>query len=436
MALGGGTFLVQNKILPGTYINFASAASSNPNLSDRGIATMPLELDWGIDDEVFEVTNEDFQKNSLEIFGYPYTHEKLKGLRDLFLNIKTLYAYKLTSGGVKASNTFAEALYSGKRGNNIKIAIQKNVDYTDMFDVKTVFDNIEKDKQTVKTAAELKANAFVKFKEGAQLAATAATPLTGGTNGAINGTAYQNYLNKIESYSFNTMGVVVTDDVTKALFNSFTKRLRDETGVKFQLVLYRYSKADYIGTISVKNKVLDVGENEASLVYWVTGVSAGYAVNKSNQNRQYNGAFTVDTNYSQPELAKAITSGEFVLHNVNKDVKVLEDINTFVSVTKDQGDVFKDNKTVRIIDQMANDTAVLFATKYMGKIPNNKAGKDSLWSDIVTYYGRLENLEAIENFDDKKVIVSKGDVKNSVVVNTEVEIVGTMTKLYMSIVVA
>ena len=42
MALGGGTFTSQNKELPGAYINFAASASAA--LSDRGIATMPLDL--------------------------------------------------------------------------------------------------------------------------------------------------------------------------------------------------------------------------------------------------------------------------------------------------------------------------------------------------------------------------------------------------------
>ena len=53
MALGGGTFTVQNKELPGAYINFVSAASASATLSERGIATMPLELDWGVCGEVF-----------------------------------------------------------------------------------------------------------------------------------------------------------------------------------------------------------------------------------------------------------------------------------------------------------------------------------------------------------------------------------------------
>ena len=121
MALGGGTFTVQNKELPGAYINFVSAAKAAAALSDRGICTMALELDWGREDQVFEVTSGDFQKNSLKIFGYPYTDPKLKGLRDLFLNAKTLYAYKLTSGGKKAENSLARALYGGTRGNAIKI---------------------------------------------------------------------------------------------------------------------------------------------------------------------------------------------------------------------------------------------------------------------------------------------------------------------------
>ena len=70
MALGGGTFTVQNKVLPGAYINFVSLATATATLSDRGYATMPLELDWGIEGEVFEVTNADFKKNSMKIIAY------------------------------------------------------------------------------------------------------------------------------------------------------------------------------------------------------------------------------------------------------------------------------------------------------------------------------------------------------------------------------
>ena len=65
MALGGGTFISQNKVLPGAYINFVSVAQASATLSDRGIVTMPLDLDWGAEGKVFEVTAEEFLKNSL-----------------------------------------------------------------------------------------------------------------------------------------------------------------------------------------------------------------------------------------------------------------------------------------------------------------------------------------------------------------------------------
>lgn len=435
MALGGGTFTVQNKELPGTYINFISAASANASLSERGIATMPLELDWGRDGEVFEVTNGDFQKNSLKIFGYDYTHEKLKGLRDLFLNTTILYAYKLTSGGTKAANDYAEALYGGIRGNDLKIVIQQSIDDEDMFIVKTVLGTAVVDEQTVKAAENLTANDFVKFKSSAALEATASAPLTGGTNGTVDGTAHQTYLEKIESYTYNTMGAAVTDETTKSLYASFVKRLRDEMGIKFQLVLYNKA-ADYYGTISVKNKVLDDQWNEASLVYWVTGVSAGCEINKSSQNKKYDGEFTVEADYTQNELKAAIRNGEYTLHKVGGDIRVLEDINTMITTSDTQGDVFKDNQTVRVIDQIGNDIAVLFNTKYLGVVPNDAAGRISLWADIVAHHRQLEQIRAIEGFEDSSVVVEQGSTKKSVVVSDSVTVVNTMSKLYMTVNIA
>ncbi len=435
MALGGGTFTVQNKILPGTYINFVSLASASATLSDRGIATMPLELDWGIEGEVFEVTSADFQKNSLKLFGYSYEHEKLKGLRDLFKNIHTLFAYRLNGGGVKASNTYATAKYPGVRGNDIQIVIQKNVENTSLFDVSTVIGTTTVDKQSVESAKTLKDNDFVTFNTSSSLSVVAGSPLTGGTNSELVGNTYQTYLNKIESYSFNALGVATTSEEIKSLIVAFTKRLRDELGVKFQSVVYSKA-ADYEGVINVKNKVADEGVSEASLVYWVTGAAAGCPVNKSNLNKLYDGEFSVDTNYTQAQLTQCIQNGEFVLHKVGSDVRVLEDVNSLKTTTDEKGDVFKDNHTIRVIDQIANDTAVIFNEKYLGSVPNDEAGRTSLWLDLVKQREHLQTIRAIENFNEKDITVAKGDTKKSVVINDAIEPVNAMAKLYMTTTIA
>lgn len=435
MALGGGSFTVQNKELPGAYINFVSAASASAALSDRGIATMPLELDWGASGEVFELTNEDFRKNSLKILGYSYDNDKLKGLRDLFLGARMLYVYRLNGNGAKAANTFATAKYTGTRGNDIKIIIQKNVDDESQFDVITQIGTVTVDTQTVAAASELVSNDFVDFNSGAELAATAATPLSGGTNSEVNGAAHHAYLDKIESYTYNTMGVVTTEETTKALYAAFVKRLRDEMGIKFQLVLHNYANADYMGVISVENNVTDIGLSAASLVYWVTGQEAGCEVNKSVQNKKYNGEYTVNVDYTQTQLKTAIKAGKFMLHQVNADVRVLEDINTMVTITDTCGDIFKDNQTIRVIDQLGNDDAVLFNTKYLGVVPNNAAGRTSLWSDIVKIRSQLQDLGAIEDFNDSDVTIEQGDTKKAVVVNSVITVVNAMSKLYMTVTV-
>jgi hypothetical protein len=124
-----------------------------------------------------------------------------------------------------------------------------------------------------------------------------------------------------------------------------------------------------------------------------------------------------------------------VLHNVNSDIRVLEDINTMVTTTDDCGDIFKDNQTIRVIDQLGNDDAVLFNTKYLGVVPNKASGRTSLWSDLKQIREELQTAGAIENFTDADLTVEQGDTKKSVVVTGTIEVVNAMGKLYMTNVV-
>lgn len=434
MGLGGGLFVTQNKVLPGTYINFVSAARARATLSDRGIVAIPVSLNWGEEATVFTVTNEEFRKDSLKIFGYTYESEEVKGIRELFANAKKVYFYRLNSGGIKASNTYATALFGGTRGNDLKIAIAPNVDDSSKFDVFTMLGTKVLDIQTVSEGAGLKANAFVTFKAEATLENTSGIALTGGTNGTVDGESEQNALNALESYSFNVLGCLSASSSVKSLYTEYTKRLRDEMGVKFQLVVYNQA-ADYEGVINVKNKVSDQGAEESSLVYWLSGAEADCAINKSCTNMTYDGEFTVITDYKQSELEAAIRAGELTFHKVGDEVRVLDDINSLVSVTDEKGEDFKSNQTIRVLDQVGNDIALLFNNKYLGKIQNNKSGRVSFWSDIVAYDKELEKLQAIENFDSAEVVVELGNDKKSVVAVNPIQPVNCMTKLYMTVIV-
>lgn len=436
MALGGGTFITQNKKLPGAYINFISAMKASATLSDRGIVALPLELDWGVDGEVFTVTNEDFQKNSLKYFGYAYDHEKLKGLRDLFRNVKTCHFFKLMNGGTKAENTLAVAKHKGIRGNDLKIVVATNVDDASKVDVSTFLGTRLIDRQTVLPNTDnLVNNDFVDWKSNVVLTVTAGTPLSTGSNGSdVTATEYQLALDLFESHSFNAFGCLSSTGAIINLVVQWTKRLRDEVGMKFQSVVYR-TEADYEGVISVENEVLDEGAMDASLIFWVVGAIAGCAVNKSLTNNIYDGEFTVNANYKQSELVSALDAGKFIFHKVGERIRVLEDINTFVSYTDEKSEDFSSNQTIRVLDQIANDIAVLFNTKYLGNVPNDADGRISFWNDIVKHHQEMEKIRAIEDFNTGDVTVEQGDTKKSVVVADAVTPTNAMAQLYMTVVV-
>lgn len=229
MALGGGTFTTQNKILPGAYINFVSAAKAY-TIGERGVAALPVQLDWGPEGKVFEVTADDFERYSLKLFGYTADDERVKGIRDLFKHCEKAYFYRLNTGA-KATCTYADAKYSGTKGNDLKIVIKQDVDEEESYHVQTLMGFQVVDEQIVNQQADLIDNDYVTWKKEATLQETASTPLTSGTSGEpVTGTEYQAALDAFESYKFNALGCLATTDEIKKLFVSYTKRMRDQAG--------------------------------------------------------------------------------------------------------------------------------------------------------------------------------------------------------------
>lgn len=436
--LGGGTFITQNKVLPGAYINFVSAARASSALSDRGIIAVPMSLDWGPEGAVFTMEASDFEADSLKTLGYAYDAAELKDVREIFRNAKTAHIYRLNPG-VKAAVTVgaltATAKYSGTKGNSISVVVATNVDNGTKKDVSTLFNGVLVEKQVVATADALLDNDFIVFTGTGALTNTAGAPLVGGTNKAsVIGSDYQLALDAFEAYGFNVLICPTTDSTTIDLFVAYTKRLRDDLGVKFQAVVYR-KYSDHEGIISVENTVTDAGANAAALTYWVGGAEAAAAVNKSITNKQYDGEYTVNTVYTQSQLSDNLKAGKFMLHKVGDTVRVLDDINTFVSFTSLKSSDFASNQVIRVLDQIANDIALIFANKYLGKIQNNASGRVSLWNEIVSYNKELERLQAIENFIAEDVTVTAGETKTSVVVTNPVTPVAAMSKLYMTVIV-
>lgn len=435
MAYGGGNFLTMSKKLPGAYMNFVSLATPVSADFSRGVAAMGVKLGWGPEDGIFTLTKEDMLKNSLKKLGYGYAAAELDGLRDLFLNAHTLRTYRLDGGGKKAACNLGTAKYAGTRGNRLMIAVEESEkdEGTKVFTVKTYVDGVLADKQSVEKMSELADNDWVDFKREAALTATAGMQLSGGSDGEESIEAHQKFLNLIDGYSVNAIGVASGDKAVNSLYAEYAKRMRDEVGAKLQVVLYRHA-ADHEGVVNVENEV--VGADAASLVWWATGIVAGMQVNESAMNQVYDGCFEVKADYSQAELGEMMDSGKFCLHRVNEELRVLSDLNSLVSLSEDRGEIFRDNQVVRVADAAAEQIAQVFAKKYMGRVSNSNAGRVSLWADIVTIFRSLERCGAIEGFDEESVRVEQGPDSHSVAVEVSgVDVAGAMEKLYMTVVI-
>lgn len=424
MALGGGTFTQQNKVLPGSYINVKSSGQSVVNIGERGVVAMPTALTWA-PSGVFTVTAEEFTKNSMDIFGYAYTAPEMEKFREVFKHAQTVHVYNLNDqAGVAASNFWATAKNKGTRGNALKVVIQANVDNEDLFDVSLYMENTVVFTQTAATGAELENNPYVTWQTGA-LTLDAGSALSGGTDGNTTAASYQNALNAFEPCAFNVIIAPYSESYTP-LFSAYTKRMREDHGVKFQMLAVAFDD-DYEGVISIPAE-------QANARYWAAGALAGCAINRSCTNMKYDGELEITCTHTRAELEDFIKTGVFAFHKVEDDVRVLMDINTRTTFTDEKNADFAHNQTVRVTDNINNDIKRIFNTKYLGNVQNDAPGRASLWGDEVQLLNQYAQMRAIEPFDSKTLTVNMGNTPNSVVSNFAIKIIGAMEKLYQTVI--
>ena len=124
MPIGGGTFTLQNKVLPGVYMNFVSA-SGGVSAGSRGIASIPAELGWGAEDTIIRMDSGDFNRQAVTVFGYDATAPELLLIREAFKRAKTLLVYRVDGGGSKATKEIA-GRYGGLENLGEKLMKSEN----------------------------------------------------------------------------------------------------------------------------------------------------------------------------------------------------------------------------------------------------------------------------------------------------------------------
>lgn len=440
--MAGGTWISQNKVRPGVYINFKARPQPLGSVGDRGIAAFPVALPWGDPTNVITLDASEYSKKSLELIGFNATDARIRHITSAANHAKQVLLYRLGgSGATKATATegdlTATAKWGGTRGNDLKIVVQANIDEPTLFDVVTLLDNDEVDRQTVPYIAGLAENSFIVWSGTGDLTATAGVSLTGGTDGSTTGADFSAALSAFEAYQFNVLGIPLDDSTSKQLAVAYVKRQREDEGKKIQAVLVNYSSADCEGIISLRNGIvtsdgLQIGPT--SLVWEIAAMQAAAAVNESLTYRAIPNAVDAYPRLTNSETITALKTGELVITALNGNAVIEQDINTLTSFTPDRSKAFSKNRVLRVLDTIGNDVKRIFDQFYIGKVSNNADGRALFEAENVSYLLSLQSLGAIQNFDSQTDIsVVQGNDVDSVVIELRIQPVDSIEKIYMTV---
>ncbi|QOR33948.1 phage tail sheath family protein [Clostridium sp. 'deep sea'] len=440
----GQNYVQQSAVRPGVYVKFSQLAGIK-NKDQRGEVTMPLNLEWGPEQRVLEVTNDMNSSDFLALFGDE--KQNITAVSEALKRASKLYVYRLNgvAEGVKATATSNEltvtALYTGTKGNDLSFTIETS-------DTKKKFTlflgtHIVLEQDQVEKIEDLKENVWVSFAgtSTADLVVTGTTvKLAGGVSATATTADHETYRTTMETYQWNVMGLYnIADTAIKETYKTYITRLRDEEGLKRQLVVEAYTSggADYEGVIEVQNGVV-LSNNTivpaTKAVAWVAGATAASLSTESLTYSYYDNAVDVDVKYTNSQIEGFIEAGKFLFTSTSNGARVEYDINSLTTFTLTKGDVFKKNRVIRVLDTINNTLIQIGEAYFIGKVSNNDDGRNLLRSEIIKYLQSLQNKGAIQNLDTSADIeVVAGEATDAVVVNVAVQPVDSIEKIYIAV---
>lgn len=306
--------------------------------------------------------------------------------------------------------------------------------------VRTLVDGVEVDIQAVNDATELKDNEFVTFNKEQELSVNGGDTFSGGADKEVDEKAHQAARDLFENIDFNILAVPTKDKEEQDRYIEYVKTLRDD-GVKFQIVMpaiLRNEPVNYEGVIEYVNKVEDPVKDESTdLCYWLAGAEAGCKVQNSCTAKVYDGTFNVSAKVTRAEQSKAIKGGKILFHTVGDDVVILKDINTLVSISKDdlesKSKDFSSNQVVRVLDGISTETANVFNTYFLGKRPNNDTGRAELKNQLLKIREHYQQINAIDEYDSSQLVIMQGQKLNEVIGRDGIRPLQAMDTLYFQI---
>ena len=255
--MAGGTWIDQNKVRPGVYINYKSSPQALSTMGERGTVAIARQLSWG---EVGKLIAIEDPSDCATKLGYSSTSDEMLFIRQILLGsnrtngAKKVLVWRLDCAGASKASALlgtetgaakAEARYVGTRGNDISIVVTvvNNSENTPVgYAIQTLLAGKVVESVTVKSDAtgnQIESNSYVVFSGGAISAGT--YPLTSGVDGTTpDASIYDAFFTALKTTAFDVLIYDGKDATLKSTFASFVKDQSNEEGKRCQCVLSEY----------------------------------------------------------------------------------------------------------------------------------------------------------------------------------------------------
>lgn len=417
-----------NRIIPGVSVE-TIAGEREATLGVVGVVTMPMELNWG--DQVITIRK---GMDTTTVLGYKLYDTALKLVNEVMNYANQLIIYRLNIGAkaqaTLASGVTAKAVYTGTRGNDISVSVASA---DSKFTVTTYLDSVEMDKQVISDVSDFKTNDFIEIT-GSGTLETATATLTGGTNGTVAATNYDNYFTEIQKHDYNIMAYTGTDSSISAKIVNFIQSQRDN-GTMVQAVMSG-SDFDNEGIINntIGGKTANYDLTAAEACATMAGIQAKQGITGSATYFNVIGWNDVSSRLTKLQMESKTQDGEILFVYKYGGVVVLYDINSLTTVTDAKPEDFKKNLVIRTLDKYSMDLQKLLDTKAIGKIRNSVDGRNQIKGLIsdMTVKNYL-NIGAIEDFTASDITVEMGSARDSIIATVGIKVVDTVDKIYITV---
>lgn len=422
--MAGGTWEATSlPKLPGFYMNFKSAGLAAVESGDRGTVAVPIKAHWGKTNGFTTIVTESDILNEFGALEDTNDSTFYKTLKMCTLGgAKKILAYRLVDSSAKEASLTLQnetstdvvkitAKYVGERGNNFKLTIAPSLSDEDMFEMKLYEGTSLLYTYNFATWSELidtvnTANVYILASKaegspdisGKDIESITSEALTGGNSGisGITNTDYIKFLDVLETEEFNILSLdSVTEEAIQTSIASWVTRMRTQ-GKKVMCVMGGTHEDDIADDAVEKAIKRSAGFNHEGIINIGTGTILDGVIYSSADLAPYTAGLIAGQNmtesttyaatpfddvtrrWTRTEQETAVTNGVFLFINDGRIVKVLQGINSLITLRQDQNNAFKKIRSIRTMDAIDTDLQQTAEDNYIGKINNTTEGQLAL----------------------------------------------------------